>query len=870
MDKIYDKDKQAAIVFPLGGIGSGGIGLAGNGRLVDFELFNRPNKETTNGYSHFAIKCETKEKVIDARVLQGDTVREFNGSGKGHHHSWGFGHGPNRTTLAGMPHFEDVTFCGGFPFAVLKYKDARMPADIAMEAFNPFIPMNDKDSSIPAAFFTFEIKNNYPEELKYTVAFSAGNVFKRNTVNEFIKTDSISSIVMRRKGALPHQHTYGNMAISTDAEDVAYQEYWYRSGWFDELTMFWKDFSRPGSLANRHYDTPGNRPRNLGSDTATLTASVTIKPGETKRLRFVLSWYIPNFYMYWGNNPRVIWGRAAGFLTFSIGPTWKNYYTKLFSGSLDAAEYCFKHFERLQSDTRMFKDALHGSSLPPAVLDAVQGNIAILKSSTCMRLSNGEFYAFEGSNYAGGSCEGTCNHVWNYAYALPFLFPKLERSIRELDYKYNLKKSGAVGFRLQLPLGSRPSDFRPCADGQFGGVIKVYREWKLCGDDNWLRGIWPGVKKSLEYAWSDQNDEYWDREKNGYLVGSQHHTLDMELFGPNSWLTGLYLGALKAAAVMAAHLGEQDKAKEYDAIFKKGCKWMEANLFNGRHYIQKINLKDKSLLEKYCTPRHDVNRYWNDERGEIKYQIGEGCEIDQVVAQWHATLNGLGDIFDKENRKTALRTLYETNFRRMRDVFNPCRIFALDDEKGLLICNWTEGAYKPLIPVPYTEEVMCGFEYAAACTMLQEGMEREALEIVAAVRERYDGYKRNPWSEIECGASYARSMASYSLLLTYSGFVFDMTAKTVGFKPLHFENGYRTFWSVDNAWGVFAFNGDEITLDVLYGELPLRTLILPDGVAVTKASVKNEDAAFTEEGGVLHFSQELALTGKLTLKIRRN
>ena len=59
----------------------------------------------------------------------------------------------------------------------------------------------------------------------------------------------------------------------------------------------------------------------------------------------------------------------------------------------------------------------------------------------------------------------------------------------------------------------------------------------------WLRSLWPSVKKSIEYAWADTNKDRWDPEQKGVLTGRQHHTLDMELFGPNSWLTGFYLAA---------------------------------------------------------------------------------------------------------------------------------------------------------------------------------------------------------------------------------------------------------------------------------------------------------------------------------------
>ena len=75
----YTGDKTKEISFPLGGIGTGCIGLAGNGKLIDWEIYNRPNKGTINGFSHFAIKAESNGKVLDARVLNGDLLPGYTG-----------------------------------------------------------------------------------------------------------------------------------------------------------------------------------------------------------------------------------------------------------------------------------------------------------------------------------------------------------------------------------------------------------------------------------------------------------------------------------------------------------------------------------------------------------------------------------------------------------------------------------------------------------------------------------------------------------------------------------------------------------------------------------------------------------------------
>ena len=72
---IYEKQKTKNISFPLGGIGTGCIGLSGNGELRDWEIFNRPNKNVGNGYSHFAIKAKYKGKSILKLELLGGVLQ---------------------------------------------------------------------------------------------------------------------------------------------------------------------------------------------------------------------------------------------------------------------------------------------------------------------------------------------------------------------------------------------------------------------------------------------------------------------------------------------------------------------------------------------------------------------------------------------------------------------------------------------------------------------------------------------------------------------------------------------------------------------------------------------------------------------------
>jgi uncharacterized protein (DUF608 family) len=853
---VFQGPRLNTISFPLGGIGTGSLGLSGTGRFIDWEIFNRPAKGSINGFSHFALKAEEGGKVLDARVLQGDLPPPYLGvpvPGANYH---GFGFGPERGLMSGVPHFRDCTFTGKFPFAGIDFIDETFPGQATLRAFNPFIPLNDRDSSIPGAFFEVEIRNNTGKKLDYTVSLSAANPFKGDTrFNRFRREGKLSALSLGSRGSGEGDIHRGDLCMAVlGEENLSWQEYWYRGRWFDNLSVFWRDFTRPGPFQNRTYpEEPGAWASK--EDTASLAVRFSCEAGESRRVRFILTWNQPNNFKDWT-------GRSEDKDQEVQLVTWKNYYATLFEDSFASAKYGLENWDRLEGETRLFQEALFSSTLPEEALDAVSANLSVLKSPTVWRLEDGSFYGWEGAMTDRGSCEGSCAHVWNYAYALPFLFPRLERSMRELEYRYNIREDGSVAFRIMLPLGSEPWAYRPCVDGQMGGIIKTYREWKISGDTPWLRKLWPAVKRSLEYAWSPANRDRWDPEKSGIITGRQHHTLDMELFGPNSWLEGFYLAALKAASLMAEALGDGD-APRYRELFEKGKAWSDKNLFNGEYYIQRIDLKDKALVESFednLTHTGDtvVQAYWNSEAGEIKYQIAEGCEIDQVIAQWHANLCGLGEIFDKAQVKSALRAIHRYNYKpSLRGHFNPCRIYGLNDEAGALICEWPADKYRPIIPLPYAEETQHGYEYEAAVCMIQEGLEKEGLDIVRGIRDRYTGENRNPWNEIECGSNYARSMASYALLLTYSGFSWDMTRAEIGFAPLR-DGSY--FWSLDRAWGVFEQRENRSSLKVLRGAQELSRVQLGCPVkALTLDSPEPVSLPFRREGNTVVLERPLLL-----------
>ena len=808
------KEQLKEVSFPVGGIGAGCIGISGEGRLIDWEIFNRAGKGRTNGFSHFSVRAEKEGNVVASKILTKDLTGQMLGD-----IMWkGFGWGPTQSTFCSYPHFKECSLDGAFPAAEYTFRDPGFPAEVKLTAWSPFIPGRSDLASMPCAVFEMTLTNCSHETYNFTGIGMLTNPWQgESSRNTFRRNGTLSELLLGN-GRPKDDLEYGELAISTDAPDVSYQEYLYRGKWRDAMEVYWHDLGQPGKFQNRNYPSQGSV-----QDSGFLAAHFTLNPGECKTVRFLISWFIPNRRNDWTAPEQLQREMENSGITEN---RWKNYYAMLCGSALEAAEKIFSDYDNIRNGVFSFRNALHDSTIPAAALEGAAENLAVLISPTCLRLQDGTFWGWEGVGTVRGSCPGSCQHVWNYAQALPLLFPDLERSMREAQAKYNLDPRGGSHFRMQLPLGIKAQNdwHRPCVDGSFGEVMKTFREWKISGDTDWLRSMWPSVRAIMEFCWSAENPDRWDPEKSGMISGRQHHTLDMELFGPSGWLEGHYLGALKAASEMGRACGDTTFADECLAIFEKGKARTANELFNGKFFIQKVDLSDRKAIEPVLNleDTEGWTLYWDSEHHQLKYQIGEGCEIDSHLGAWYAKLYGIGELFDPAQLHSELKSLFEYNFKpSVREFCNPWRSFAINDEGALLICTWPDAAKKPLIPLPYNSEAMTGFEWAAACNMVMNGLTEEGLTIAKAIRERYDGAKRNPWNEIECGSNYARSMASYAMLQAYSGFRYDMTRGMIGFAPI-LPGKFRTFWSLGTIWGTFETDGEESRLTILHGEAKFK------------------------------------------------
>ncbi|RAP77791.1 GH116 family glycosyl-hydrolase [Paenibacillus montanisoli] len=788
--RTYPGEATEAL-FVLGGIGTGNISIGSRGEFRDWEIFNKPGKGSLMPNTHFAIWAKPEGGKPVTKVLESRLNLPHSKS-----------HGYHPVTGAGLPRLEKSTMRGEYPLVWVDFEDKELPVQVTLEAFTPFIPLNVDDSGIPGAYLTYQVTNTSDKPVDVTIAGSLmnpigglgydsfGNLDVRNAGgnrNEFRQAGSFSGLQFSSDAFSEGDLNYGSMSLVTTNPKVTCKRAWLRGAWYDFLQEFWDDLAEDGRLNDLGYDTPSEKNR---TDTGSLGVYETLAPGETKLFAFVMTWHFPNRINGW--NEHICVKEEGREIT-------RNYYACQFDSSWSVADYLVGERERLTQETKKFHSALFGGTLPSVVVDAIASNITVLRSTTCFRHINGRFYGYEGCFDQAGCCDGSCTHVWNYAQTLAFLFPELEQNMRRTEFLTEVTADGKMNFRAFQMFGAQwnwqGQSAPAAADGQMGTIMRAYREWKLTGDDDFLRELWPAIKNTLNYA-----PIHWDTDGDLVLDGVQHNTYDIEFYGPNP-LTGVFfLGALRAATEMAAYLGEEETAKKYTAAFETSSKRLDELTWNGEYYVQRLE---------------DVDAY--------KYQHGLGCLSDQLLGQQLAHLYGLGYLLPKERVQSTIHAVFKHNFKT--DFYNHVncqRTYALGDEKGLVLCSWPNGG-RPKLPFVYSDEVWTGIEYHVATHLIYEGFIEEGLTIVKAVRDRQDGYRRSPWNEVECGHHYARSMSSWGLLIALSGFEFDMARGEMKFAPVVNADDYTGFWSTGRAWGTYSQKRDasgEFAVDVkvLYGD----------------------------------------------------
>jgi non-lysosomal glucosylceramidase len=819
----YRDQARRCVALPLGGIGTGHVSICGDGGLRQWQLGNTINHLGHVPESFFAVRASSTEpplnvsRILQARLPQPPEEAAPNVSD----HIVPLDRDPPDAHWDAIASTE---FEAAYPFARIRYIDAALPVAVSLEAFTPLVPLDTEASSLPLASFSFTVTNRADclvhgwllATLQNTIGWDGVTPIEADrcslfggNVNRLSQAGELTALVMDNATVADDDPRAGELVLATTAPSVALPQF-ARSGdalsFVDGLKLLgptidddWSDSAMRHACAEvgvRQLSPSGESPAGATWSGA-LAAAFAVAPGKSATVEFVISWRYPN--------------RVTDFDQFALrdAPVVRvgNAYARRHPSALAAAQSFERERDRLHGQSRAWTDALLASELPEVAVEMLLAQPSLIRSPTTFRTEDGRFYGFEGclgastlnwSGSVGGSCPLNCNHVWNYEQGLSRLFPELERSMRETELEGTQAPEGYLPHRVLLPLTLHQmhgsivgGPVKPALDGMLGAVLKSYREIRQGAGEQWLADLWPRLVRLMDYI-----DRTWNVNGDGVLVGEQPVTYDIALHGPNMFVGGLWLAALRAMEEMA-RIVAPEQATRYHELFERASARYDELLFDGEYYAQLPT--------------------------ESAHEFGEGCLSDQLLGQWWAHQLELGYVLPLEHVRSALEAVVRHNLRHgFRDFEHGYRVFADADDSGLLVCTWPKGG-RPAVPVRYCDEVWTGVEYQVAAHCLMEGLDEQGMELLTAVRGRYDGTRRNPFNEVECGDHYARALAGFSVLEALTGFRYDAVSRRITTTARY---GRYPFLA-GSGWGEIEFlPGDAVRISCRGGSLDLAELVV--------------------------------------------
>jgi len=824
----YSGESLRAVTLPLGPIGGGNISIAGDGGLRQWQISNKVNHVAAVPDSFFAVKVGNK-----SFVLQSDKLYDASGFKPAPIISDHIVPQCSIDLLKVIPGVSDVEITAKYPVVEVDYKDSSLPVEVHLESWSPKIPSNSKDSAIPAIIFDFHVKNTSTNVVDISLLSSLQNIAGWNghdvinnevdchgyggNANSLLTSGSLYGIDMNNLSLASDHPFNGHVAIAGVSMDGDKLSSMLQYTTVKSLWSYFNSTGLPGQglLGPSQAGTTYNGAVNIAR---------TLKPGESSVFTYILGWHFPNRYRDWNL------GVTVPNTNVFVG----NYYATQWKTMQQVLEYTRDSLDRLRKATYAFRDAMFNSTLPWQLIDSAAGRVSVLNSPSCMWQADGNFYAFEGCSTTSGCCPLNCTHVWNYEMALAILYPDVERTMREIDLVHMITPHGVIPSRTTCPLELRrqwqlwenyatdPASCTICVDGEIGTVLKTYREVLHGAPKDWLHKLWPAIKLVMNH-WLN----VLDGDKNGLVYGPQPNTYDVSTYGYMVLIGALYLCGLRAAEEMAILEGDKDFEKICHDRFLLGTVNLDAKCFtNGKWYTHVVD------------PNHATN------------VLTDATVIGVMYGQWWAHILNLGYLLPKEHVQSHLIYTFERNFVTSFDFKQSPRTFCDARDNGWITGKWDDGK-RPQNPLRYTgEAAWSGVLYPFAGLLLVEGLQHQSLQVLEVIRYLYDGTRRSPWNEIECGDHYTRCMSAFALFKLAAGNSWtrnDDDTLSLTFNPIMNQSDFKGFFSVGTAWGSYMqcnVHEKRVQLSVSYGMLNMSTLNISmetyNGVMIFKYNANNQ------------------------------
>jgi len=687
---------------PLGGVGSGTIGRGYRGEFCRFQMVPGLYNYHTIEADQFIVTIRKEGETVYQKVLSCAPRKK-----KKALKTWDFSFPP-----------EHAVYHALYPRAWSVYHIPELKVELTCRQVSPVIPHDYVETSLPAAAFVWDIKNESSDDLDVSITFTFKN-------GEGTKQDQDGGVWAQAfstacdsdaeaRGVSIYQEfkgqkcAYGIAAKATETTKVTTLTEFNPKGNGGEV---WNSLKNKGHL-DVDLNTDPSAPTNKGQELASAVSCQTnVCKGARAECEFSLSW----------DMPRVQFAAKENVYT--------RRYVRLFDEGITSSPllcaYTLRNYPQWEQKIEKWQQPiLQSSSIPKWYKSAIfnelyfisdGGTVWIDPVKGCKTESQhstvqeyGRFAYLEGQEYR---MFNTYDVHFYSSFALLMLWPKLQLSLqydfgdtvtREDTEYMKVLMTGADGVRkvancVPHDIGD-PEDepwervnaynIHPTDDWKdlnIKFVLQVYRDFSATGDKGYLDFMYPKCKVLIETS------KKWDTDGDGIIDngGYADQTFDAwTMLGASAYCGGLWLAALDMMGKMATLLQLPEDQQEYQAMLNKGTKSFNEKIWNGSYY-----------------------NYDSSSSGH-----SDSVMADQLAAHWFLKASGIQNdqIYPSDHVNKALSKIYKNNVLGFKGGY-----------MGAI--NGTRPDGQMDLSSPQSEEFWTGVTYALGATMIQEGMVEEGF-----------------------------------------------------------------------------------------------------------------------------------------------
>jgi len=501
---------------PMGGLGAGTVELRADGGLHDWNIFNNSPAD--------GDKVQLEESLFFLRVKEKDKDPR----------AWALSTHPPKN----LPAIEKITYSGDYPVSRLQYADPDLPLKVSLYGMSEFHIHKAEESATPAVVFNFILENPTEEELETSLMFNLPNHIE----GEYRIDKSLRLI---KEGESSHS---GEMMVTMTGENIKLSGIQSNS-----VLKFHRHFAASGEFTEKNV---GNYSTGGTGKQGALAGKTTLKPGQTKLITVVLSWYFP-------------------YRKHAVDVT-GNYYVNLFDNVDQVTEGIINNLPGIIDDINKWHQLCYNNTLPEWLQEAMVNSVATM-AKTGMWYEDGRWRQWESF-----SCPAVDPVHIHFYRCLPYAWfsPELRRSelrgyaaVQRKD-GYIQENLGNEHTRLDSPSG------RMMGDGCTAFILEIYQDYVWSGDRDFLNELWPNAKKAAEWQ--------INRAQKYGLPDHLNNTYDWWAFQDKdivSYNAFLHLAALKAAGKLAEIQEDREFAAECDNNFNRSQEVLIDKMWNGKHFL---------------------------------------------------------------------------------------------------------------------------------------------------------------------------------------------------------------------------------------------------------------------------------------------